>query len=158
MSLAAAALTIAVIGTGVSTLSALQQGRSQRRVSEYNAKVLENQKVAIQQKAELDVQKHREAVNRLRGSQKVAYAKSGIDLSGSASDVLMDTERRGLLDEKIIRYNAAQGITGTESEIALTLAEGRQASQTGLINAGTSLLSGAGQFINIQNQKKRGLL
>lgn len=158
MSLAVASLIVAAVGTAVSTVSSVQQGRYQKKVSEYNAKVLENQKVAIQQKAELDVQQHRETVKRLQGAQKVAYASSGVDLSGSAFDVLMDTNRRGLLDEKIIRYNAAQGISGTEAEIGLTLSEGQQAYKSGLVQAGTSLLSGAGQFINIQNQKKRGLL
>lgn len=158
MTLAAAALAITAIGTGISAVSAFQQGAYQKKVAQYNARVKENEKIAIQQKAELDVQRHREAVNRLKASQRVAYAASGVDLSGSAADVMMDTERRGLLDEKIIRYNASQGIAGTEAEIALTLAEGQQAYQSGVIGAGTSLLAGAGQFVNIRNQQKRGLL
>lgn len=153
-----AATAIMAIGTAISSLAALQQGRYQQKVAQYNAQVLENQKTAIQQKAELDVQQHREAVKRLKGSQRVAYAASGVDFSGSAIDTLMDTERRSLLDEKIIKYNASQGITGTESEQALTLAAGEQAYQTGLINAGTSLLSGAGKFLWQNNRKKASLL
>ena len=158
MALATVALAITAIGAGVSTVAAIQQGAYQKKVSQYNAQVLENQKISIQQKAELDVQQHRENVKRLQGAQRTAYASSGIDLSGSAMDVMMDTERRGLLDEKIIKYNAAQGISGTEAEIGLTLAEGQQAYKSGLIQAGSSLLEGAGKFVNIQNQKKRGLL
>lgn len=158
MSLMAAAVTIMAASTAVSALSAIQQGRYQRKVSQYNARVAENKKVAIQQKAELDVQRHRETVKRLKGSQRVAYASSGVDLSGSALDIISDTERRGLLDEKIIKYNAAQAISGAESEMALNIAEGEQGYQSGLISAGTSLLAGAGQFINIKNQQKKGLI
>lgn len=148
-----ATTALLIAGTVISAISSIQQGAYQRKVANYNAKVLENEKVALQQKAELDVEKHRETVRRLKGSQRVATAASGIDFSGSPVDVLFDTEKRSLLDEKIIKYNAQQGIAGTESEIALTLAEGDQAYRTGLIDAGTTILSGAGKFYKSKNKR-----
>lgn len=146
MELSTLAYISMIAGTTVAAASALQQGAYQSKVANYNARVLENEKIAIQQKADMDVEEHRERVLRTKASQKVAYLKSGVSLSGSAEDVLSDTERRGLLDEKIIRYNASQGIAGTSAEIALTLAEGKQKKKAGYINAGTSLLAGAGKF------------
>lgn len=137
---------VIVAGTLLTAVSALQQGAYQRKVADYNARVLENQKVAIKQKAELDVEQHKDKVKRLKASQRVAYLKSGVSLSGSALDVISETEQQGLLDEKIIRYNAAQGIQGTEAEIALTLAGGEQAMRAGQLQAGASLLAGAGKF------------
>jgi len=141
------AQALLIAGTAISAISSFQQGAYQRQVAKYNAKVSENRKVALQQKADLDVEAHRKAVQRLKGKQRVAYLSSGVDLSGTPLEVMSETERNALLDEKIIRYNARQEIAGTESEIALTLAEGDQAFKSGLIQSGTSLLSGAGKFI-----------
>ena len=147
------ATTILVIGTAISALSAIQQGSYQRQVAQYNARVAENRKIALQQQADLDVKRHRERVKRVKASQQVAFLKSGVQLSGTPVDVITDTEARGLLDEKIIRFNAAQGIAAAETEAALSVAEGEQAFQSGLIDAGTSILSGAGKFI-----KRKSLL
>ncbi len=151
------ATAILVAGTAVTALSAFQQGRHLENVSKYNARVLENRKVAIQQKADLDIERHRDRVKRLKGRQRTAFLKSEVELSGSARDVITETDTKALLDEKIIRYNAAQALAGTEAEIDLTLAEGEAQYGAGLITAGTSILAGAGKFVSARRRPRTTL-
>lgn len=47
-----------------------------------------------------------EAVGRTTGAQRAGFAANGLGLTGSAADVVMDTETEGQLDIAAIRWNS----------------------------------------------------
>lgn len=47
-----------------------------------------------------------DAVNRTTGSQRAGFAANGLALTGSAADVIIDTETEGQLDIAAIRWNS----------------------------------------------------
>jgi hypothetical protein len=95
-------------------------------------------------------QRHRQTTNRLIGSQRAAFAASGVDVSdvdSTAGDVFADTAALSEIDAMTIRTNAAREAwgyrMGAEDDLArgaLAEAESRNAALGDLLSAGGSLL------------------
>lgn len=154
-----ASLALTALGAGMQAYGMYQQGQAREKAAEYNAAVASNNMVLAERQAEdatkrgkIEEQRHRMQVGRLKADQRSALAASGIDVaSGSALDVLEDTAKLGEWDALQIRANAdreaygyrAQGMN-YQAEAGLQTMKGRQASRAGMIGAGSSLLTGAG--------------
>jgi hypothetical protein len=98
--LAAAAGVSGVLGYKGNMASA----KAARQVGEYNAVVAENEKVLLQRATRQKEANLRKSAERLQGTQRVATAKSGIQMSGSALEALRDTFFNTELDAIGIRY------------------------------------------------------
>ena len=115
---------LAGIGTAVSTVSTIQQGKAQAAsynnqaaVADQNAKIAGRQaEVAAQNGAEEERQMRRRGAATI-GTQKTAFAASGIDSgAGSAVDVINDTSAQNELDALAIRKNAANQVWNNQAE------------------------------------------
>lgn len=109
-----------MVMTGVGTLMQMsaqsQAASAQAAQANYQAQVAENNRITserlaadAEQRGELDVRRHRQQVEQLKGRQVAALAASGVDVaSGSPLDVLADTAGLGAIDAQTIRHNAAR--------------------------------------------------
>lgn len=117
----AVAATAAVAGSAMSGYGKARQLEAESESMEYQAKVAENNAAISEQQAkdsdfkakdatargQLKAHRYRMHVNRLLSKQKTTYAASGVDLSGTPSNVMKDTARMGETDALTIEQNAA---------------------------------------------------
>lgn len=137
---------------------AIKQGQAQKAQANYQAAVERNnatiagwQADDAAKRGQVEEQRQRLQVARIRGSQRAAYASSGVELTGgSPLDTLMDTAQLGELDALTIRSNAEREAYGYRTQqgnlaaqSALTRQAGRNAATAGYIGAGSALLGSA---------------
>lgn len=141
--LAIAAIATAVISAGVGAYSAIQAGKQAEAVGKYNAKIQKNNAISARNNANYEADRIRKRNRLIAGKQRAAYLKSGIDLSGSAEDVLLDSEIEGELDVAAAQYAGESSANASLGRAKLSEFEGRAAGRAGYVRAGASILSGA---------------
>ena len=145
-------------GTVLGAMSAMQTGQAGAGAANYNAQVAENNRIIAEQQAAdarkrgeiAEAEQRRKTVN-IKGSQKASIGASGVALdSGSPLDILGDTAAFGELDALTIRNNAEREAYGYQvqgmnfgAEAGLLRNRAKVSEQSGWMNAGTTLLSGA---------------
>lgn len=130
---AALAAAAAVVGAA----GQIQAGKAQKRMAEHNAQVTENA-------AQYNASRQQDRARRLMAQGRVAVAKSGIDLSGSPLDVMVDSAMDAELDrQSILRMGASQA--------ELDRMQGRAAMRSSYFGAATSLLSGASRAVGMMS-------
>lgn len=105
-----------VLGTAMQMAAQSQAASAQAAQANYQAQVAENNRITAErlaadaeERGEIEVRRHRQQVEQLKGRQVAALAASGVDVaSGSPLDVLADTAALGAQDELTIRDNAAR--------------------------------------------------
>ena len=152
------ALTIG--STLLSAGGAIQQGQAANRAAQYNAQVQDmNAKIAERnardaiERGQLEEQQKRQATAAVIGRQRAAMAANGVDIGfGSALNTLVDSAMIGEIDALTIRSNAAReayaydvDATNRRADAKLSRAQGRAAVTGSLLEAGGTLLTGAGK-------------
>jgi hypothetical protein len=134
-----------VISSIVGAISAVSAGESQKQAADYNAKVMEAQAQSERDAAKFEENRQREQAAKMRARQRVAYLASGVDLSeGTPLEVLGAQAGEMEMDALAIRYSGEVKAKQSESQAAIYRMQGRQAQKAGVINAGSSLLTGVG--------------
>lgn len=88
---------------------AADQKEEQARIKEQEAELSRAQATDAERRGRIKEKRHRTSVRGLIGSQRAAYASSGVDVSsGIAYDVQFETGQIGEADAVTIRYNAAK--------------------------------------------------
>ena len=144
------AANIFTIGMGVAQYNAQGKiGKYNQGVNNRNAKVLENQAIQIEQKAEFDIAQFNKSFKKIEGSTKVATAKSGAVIdSGSAYYVALSNAYEAQLQRNLIEYNAKIAADNKREEATFAIIKGQiprnqaQLAQLETIaSTGTSLLT-----------------
>lgn len=134
-----------ILGIGGSLLGAvgsIQQASAAQSAANYNAQVNENNAiVAMNQGAA----KATEVAQRTR--QKVAAvaagsAENGMNMSGSAQDVVDSVSKAGTLDGLTAMWDSTTRAVGYHNSAELDRMQGRAAGAAGGINAMTSIFDG----------------
>ena len=136
---------LSAIGTVTSFLGQQKAARAAEAVSEYNAKVTENEAVLVARQKVAEEAILRKNSKRLAATQRVATAASGIEMSGSPLQALADTYFNTELDALRIQYSADIAKTAAEVNAELTRAEGRARASALRTQSYTSLLGSAYQ-------------
>lgn len=119
--------------------------KAARQTAEYNAKVAENEAILLE-RAKVDEQERlRKTSKRLAGTQRVATAASGIEMSGNPLQALADTFFNTEMDALRIQYASEIEQTGKLAEAALTRASGAARSAALRSASYQSLLEGGSQ-------------
>jgi len=134
---------ISAISAGVGAYSSYQQGKAAKEQADYNAKTARINQQTTQQQADAEMQRVREKYRRVRGAQTAAAAASGLQSDGSLSDLFRDTNFQEDLDILNTMYKAKTMIVGEENKRQLSIMQGKQGYQAGMLGAAGSLLSGA---------------
>lgn len=143
-----ASIALAAAGAAAGAYSSVQAGEAQKDASKYNAAVQKNNALTASRQAKYESDRIEKRNRIIKGKQTAAYAKAGIDLSGSAEDVILDSMVEGELDKQAALY---AGATASQSHIArsrLDEFEGNAAQRAGYVRATGSVLSGASQGVS----------
>ena len=144
------AANIFTIGMGVAQYNAQGKiGKYNQGVNNRNAKVLENQAIQLEQKAEFDIAQFNKSFKKIEGSTKVATAKSGAVIdSGSAYYVALSNAYEAQLQKNLIRYNAKIAADNKREEATFAIIKGEIARNQAklaqletIASTGTSLLT-----------------
>ena len=121
------AANIFTIGMGVAQYNAQGKiGKYNQGVNNRNAKVLENQAIQLEQKAEFDIAQFNKSFKKIEGSTKVATAKSGAVVdSGSAYYVALSNAYEAQLQRNLIRYNAKIAADNKREEATFAIIKGQ---------------------------------
>ena len=139
-----------VVASGLTQYKAQGKiGKYNQAVNNRNAKVLENQALQIEQKAEFDIAQFNKSFKKIEGSTKVATAKSGAVIdSGSAYYVALSNAYEAQLQRNLIEYNAKIAADNKREEANFAIIKGQIARNQSklaqlntIVSTGSSLLS-----------------
>lgn len=139
---------VGLLGAGISAASALASGFGESRAYSQNARVSEQNADIIRTKGAYDERQQQAQANRLLAEGRVAVAKSGGTMSGSALDVMADSAAQAEMDRQAIRYNTDIDVLGQQSQASMYKSQAKRARTMGLIGAGTALLGGITPFVD----------
>jgi hypothetical protein len=120
---------VGAVSTAVAAGGSIAAGVQQQQTAKADAK-------EATQVAAYDEAQSRDRAKRLLGAQRAAYAKAGVDMSGTPLDVTADTAAQQEIDALAIRWGGQQRAAGFR-------AQGQQSLIEGVSSAGSSILSGA---------------
>jgi hypothetical protein len=136
-------------------------GRAEQKAAEYNAKIIENNKIIKEQEAKQIMSVHNEynlprfdkTVEQIQGATTTSYATSGVELSGTVAEALYAQELELQTDRDIMQFNAENARDTAENEAIMMQAEadlqryrGKVAKKASYFAAGQSLLSTGSMF------------
>ena len=87
MALGALAITgiiLALAGAGIGAYASLQAGKAQAKMAKYNAAVAMREAEASRQAAAYEEKQQRKQTEKLLSKQRAAYAKAGVQFTGSS--------------------------------------------------------------------------
>jgi len=139
---AAAASAAAQISAGK---AAEAQGKAQKEMYEYNARLQEQEARNRMDVAKTEEQRVSDQQKKMLGYQKAAFAKSGFSIEeGSSVDVMADTYGEFAVDRALTLRKGLIDKTTLEAEAGLSRAQGQMAAQRGRNAKRDSYLSAAG--------------
>lgn len=122
-----------------------QSGRYSEKLADRNADIARAQGKDAESRGAIAEQRLRQSARATAGAQRAAAAASGVKVdSGTAADLVAQTERLAELDVLTLRNNAALEAWGYRTQAADLQAQGQIARYTGINQAtGTLLTTGA---------------
>jgi len=137
---------------GTSLMQYQQQGaigKYNQAANERTGKVLDNQAIQIEQKAEFDVAQFGKTYEKVKGETRVALAKSGVQTgTGSAYNIALANALEKRLQENLIYYNSKIAADNKREEANFARIKGQIARQESKLaqlktvaSAGTSLIT-----------------
>lgn len=136
-----------LLGAGISAASSLASGFGESSTYNQNAKVSEQNADIIRTKGRYEERQQQAQANQTLAAGRVAIAKNGGTMSGSALDVMADSAAQAEMDRQAIRYNTDIDVLGQQSQASNYKAMAKRARAMGVIGAGTALLGGLSPFI-----------
>lgn len=134
--------TLALIGTGISAVGAIQQGQAAKQTANYNAALADRNAVIATQQSAAHEEAQRKLDRRRMGAMRAGYSASGVTPDGSPLDVLGDSIAEAELNALNIRYEGQLAAQGYTESAGVSRRQGKQAEAAGYFNAGSALLTG----------------
>ena len=129
-------------GTAVSTVGAIQQGKSAQKLANYNAQIAQNDAIAARQKAEFDARAQDRQARLFAGSQRASMAATGSELL-DMGDIRDMSAEEAELENLTIRYGGEMGYRAKMQERELAGYKRDVAGRDSYGKAAKSLLTGA---------------
>lgn len=132
---------MAVAGMAMQAYGQYQEGQDAKKASEYNASISRQEAELARQSGALDAERQRKQTGKIVGTQKTQYGASGVELTGSPLDVMIETAAEGELDARIIEYNANVLAAKGMSQAAYDEKLAGIYERSGMMKAGSTLLT-----------------
>lgn len=143
-----------IAATAVKAIGAIQQGSAAKAAGDYNASMLEQSAAVERQQTAAREDAKRRETRMVLGSQRAAFAQSGGGLGGSAADVMQQSAINAELDALTLRYEGDLRARGMQADATSERFAGKQAQRQGYFSAAGSILSGAGEYMGAQEDRR----
>ncbi len=139
-------LIATIAGTGLSAISAIQQGQAADRQGKLQAGILRQQADRDRQQAASDEEDFRRQQSAVLAKRRAGLGASGVD-PASGSPLLVSEDFAGEVEFNALRIRSGGEVRATraEQQANLQLASGRAKRRQGFTRGGALLLSGAGK-------------
>jgi hypothetical protein len=134
---------MSMAGGMVGAQGAMQEAEAKAKAAEYNAQVADRNRKIIKDQTQAAMADKRSENRRIIHSFRASYGASGIDMSGSAVDVIHDTAIEQFLDLRRIKYIGKIKMIEQKDTANLARMEATADMQAGRISALSSVLNGA---------------
>jgi hypothetical protein len=149
-------LIASAAGTGISAMSAIQQGQAAKATARNNATMAEYAAQDAQKRGEKDAQDIQRRAAAVKSSQRVGLAAKGLDLSfGTAADLQDQTDFFSQSDVATARTNARNEAWSMRAQGSNAMAQGRAAARNANLSAAGSLLTGGAQVADKWTQYRK---
>lgn len=139
-----ASLALTAVSGAYAADSAKKSGQYQANVAAQNAELDEFRATQAQRIGAIEEDKQRAKVRQVVGSQRASLAANGIDLgSGTAEDMIVETETMGEVDALTLRFNAMNEAWGYRTSAVNERNSGKFAKWSGKRQATGTYLSTA---------------
>lgn len=141
---------IAAAASGASTLvttaGALKSASAQEKAAEFNAKQMEAAGKAELAEATIEAENERRRKDLMMSRARAVGAASG---GGIDIDLMGDIEEEGVLNEQRIIWGGKERRAGRNAQAASSRFAGQSKKRAGILDAGSSLLSGGKSFYEV---------
>ena len=138
---------ILAVSTAMSAYGAYQQGKMQKEMNDYNAKIAMQNKIIAGEKAEIRKADLRRRLRKIQGSTTVSYAKAGVHIGeGTPVDISAENAILAKWDELKIQYTADLEARGYQVKADTATFTGEAALRAAKMKATGSLITGYGQY------------
>lgn len=146
-----AAIAMVAAGAATGAYAQYKAGQVQNEMAKRNAAMARQAAADAKERGAREEEKVRRRTSALIGRQRAIIGGSGLSLeSGSALNVLADTEMLGELDAQTVQNNAAREAFGYEVQAQNFVFEGELAEFAGNWGAVSTLFQGAGQALSMR--------
>lgn len=140
--MAEAALPLLIGAAGLSAVTSISQGLQAQKIGNLNAESLQNEANATLQAADARADQQKLETRRLLGDTSASFGASGVDPSqGSPLSVLSDQAAQGELTRRLTLWQGQNQASSLNQQGEMQRYQGYQAFQSGLLKAGSTLLS-----------------
>jgi len=143
------AVGITVASTAASAIGSAQEGEAKARASEYNQSIQNRQATAAIASAGETERRVRVGGKKALGGIRAAVSASGINMEGSAMDVLEESATNVEMDALTAKHEGAMKAWSYREGAALSGMEASNARTAGGFNAASSVLGGASKLYGI---------
>lgn len=140
------AAAIGLAGAVVSGIGAAQQAKTQQASLNAQEKLQGRQQAIDRETTRYEVDRTRDKIDRTLGAQRAGFAASGISLTGSAADVVTETETEGALDVAAIRWNSKLRVDNIGYERKITKMNADAYGRAAPLAFVAPVISGAAKF------------
>ena len=130
------------------------RARQAQQIGEYQAQVEENNLVLTQRARAEQEKSVRQSAERLRGLQRTATAKSGIQMTGSPLQAMADAYFNTERDAQRVQYAASVEAARSEGAAAMRRLEGQSRAAGARLAALQSLLGAASGYASAQQAQQ----
>ena len=138
------AVVAALASAGTGAYAAQASAQAQQQSAKFNAAVANNNATAAAQQAAYEADRIKSRNRVILAQGRANFLKSGVDVSGSASDVLMDSAIQGELDKQAAIYTGRVTSGSNLAQAMLDRMRGNYARTAGDIGTAGSILGGIG--------------
>ena len=156
----AVAIAASAVGSGISAYSAISAGQAQNRLSQYNARLADEQANLIAKQGSDRAMAQMTQNEQILSRQRAAYAANGV-VTDTGSPLLVEAKQAGYMQMAVLQDQAGAQIESQryDQQAQLDRAQGSISSEAGFLNAGATILQGAGKAGSMFAQdKKLGLI
>jgi hypothetical protein len=136
---------VGLLATGVDAVGQQKQGAEAEAAGKRDAMVSELQAQDALSRGGIEEQRYRRQVAKIAGGQRAAFGARNVKRSGTALDLLGDTEQIGAEDIGTIRNEAAREAWGYRTRADESRRWGRAQRSNADYRAAASLISGGAQ-------------
>lgn len=146
MSFVITGAVITAAGVGLTAYGQYEAGQTRKSTANYNAKLAENEAIAIEQRVHAESRQLQKEKERLQAAQRAGFAKTGAVIT-EGTPLLLMAEQAGTIELDILNMQrtGAMRAQASRSEAELSRFAGKQAARAGAIQAGTTILSASGK-------------
>lgn len=143
-------LVASLAGTGVSAYSAIQAGKAQQSLNNYNAALSDQSAMDAARDSRIKANAQRAQAEKIKARQRALYAKAGV-VSATGTPLLVQVAQAGELEMAALEQEQAGNAEAARlrSQAVLDRMSGSAARRAGNLNATATILQGVGSAAQI---------